>query len=587
MKFLSQVAATLVGVFMFSVLAFFGLLVVGAVIGNSSKGTELKANSVIELDLSLVTVDYAGKFDYEDFDYYEANHDGLADVLSAIRAAKTDANIKGISILNDNSNLGMTQYKALRDALQDFTRSGKFVLAYANTLTQKEYYLNSAAQQLYINPLGELDFKGLSTELLFFKDFQENYGIKMEVIRHGKYKSAVEPFLENNLSAANRLQTESLLQSVWNSMVNDIAQSRKLSVTQLNQIAANLQAQTPESAKSLGLVDQVAYEDQYHAAIKKKLGVAPTDSYNTISILDYAENNATTATDYTAKSKIAIVYAQGDIGRGEGDVTTVGEGSMRRALQEARDDQAVKAIVLRVDSPGGDALTSELIWREIELTKKVKPVIVSMGNYAASGGYYIACNANRIFAENTTITGSIGVFGLLPNFSKLTNKMGIHAEQVSTHQNAAEYSVFQPLTPAYAAQAQKGVERVYNTFLSRVAAGRKMTVAQVDSLAQGRVWSGADAKKIGLVDEIGGLNAAVAYAAKKTKTTAYATQNYPEYKRDFSAFLGQLGMPFFSSKEALLQEQLGVENYQLIQQLRKVQARKGIQAALPFEIQFQ
>jgi len=259
---------------------------------------------------------------------------------------------------------------------------------------------------------------------------------------------------------------------------------------------------------------------------------------------------------------------------------------MRRALQEARDDEAVKAIVLRVDSPGGDALTSELIWREIELTKKVKPVVVSMGNYAASGGYYIACNADRIFAENTTITGSIGVFGLLPNFSALTNKLGIHAEQVSTHQNAAEYSVFQPITPAYAATAQKGVERVYTTFLSRVAAGRKMSVAQVDSLAQGRVWSGADAKKIGLVDEIGGLNAAVAYAAQKTKTKDYRTQNYPEYKRDFSAFLGQLGMPFFSSKEALLQEQLGAENYQLIQQIRNVQARKGIQAALPFEIQF-
>lgn len=586
MKFLSQVAATLVGLFMFTVLAFFGLLVIGAVFGSSSNATEVKPNSVIELDLSLVTVDYAGKFDYEDFDYYEANHDGLADVLAAIQAAKTDSNIKGISILNDNSNLGMAQYKALRDALHDFARSGKFVMAYANTLTQKEYYLNSAAQQVYLNPLGELEFKGLSTELLFFKDFQDQYGIKMDVIRHGKYKSAVEPFLENKMSQANRLQTESLLHSVWNSMVQDIAQSRKLSVAQLNSIADQMQAQTPESAKTLGLVDQVAYEDQYHAAIKKKLGLASTDSYEAIPVLDYAETNATTVSDFTAKSKIAIVYAQGDIGRGEGDVTTVGEGSMRRALQEARDDEAVKAIVLRVDSPGGDALTSELIWREIELTKKVKPVIVSMGNYAASGGYYIACNADRIFAENTTITGSIGVFGLLPNFSKLTNKMGIHAEQVATHQNAVEYSVFQPLTPAYAAYAQKGVERVYTTFLSRVAAGRKMTVAQVDSLAQGRVWSGADAKKIGLVDEIGGLHAAVAYAAKKTKTKTYATQNFPEYKRDFSAFLGQLGLPFFTSKEALLQEQVGVENYKLIQQLRKVQARKGIQAALPFDIQF-
>ncbi len=586
MKFLSQVAATLVGIFMFSVLAFFGLLIVGAVIGSSSHDTEVKPNSVIELDLSTVTVDYAGKFDYEDFDYYEANHDGLADVLAAIHAAKNDVNIKGISILNDNSNLGMAQYKALRAALQDFTRSGKFVMAYANSLSQKEYYLNSAAQEVYLNPLGDFEFKGMSTELLFFKDFQAQYGIKMEVIRHGKYKSAVEPFLENKMSPANRLQTEALLHSVWDAVVADIAQSRKISVAKLNEIAQNLQAQTPENAKALHLIDQVAYEDQYHAAIKKKLGIAAGEEYTAIPVLDYAETNATTASDYTAKSKIAIVYAQGEIGRGEGDVNTVGEGSMRRALQEARDDQAIKAIVLRVDSPGGDALTSELIWREIELTKKIKPVIVSMGNYAASGGYYISCNADRIFAENSTITGSIGVFGLLPNFSGLTNKMGIHTEQVSTHQNAAEYSVFQPLTPAYAAQAQKGVERVYNAFLSRVAAGRKMSTAQVDSLAQGRVWSGADAKKQGLVDEIGGLNAALAYAAKITKTKEYRTQNFPEYKRDFKALLGQLGLPFLSSKETLLQEQLGPENYQVIQQLRKVQAHKGIQAVLPFDIQF-
>ncbi len=587
MRFLGNVLATLVGLFVFCMLFFFGILLIGTLIGGSKEMVSVEKNSVIELDLSVVENDYAGKFDFKDFDYFEAKHDGLSDIIRAIDEAKTDQNIKGISILNDESKLGMAQSKALRDALEAFKKTGKFVLAYSNTYTQKEYYLNSVADTIYINPLGELDFKGLSSEILFFKDFQEKSGLKMEVIRHGKYKSAVEPFLENEMSVANREQISALLNSVWNSMVIDISKSRNIPITHLNTIANGLLARTPEMAKAQKLVDQVVYEDVYHNAIRKALKVKKDEEYNKISILDYTENSANTSKTIDTKDKIAIIYAQGEIGSGEGDLNIIGEGSMRRSLQEARKDENTKSIVLRIDSPGGNALTSDLIWREIELTKKVKPVVVSMGNLAASGGYYIACNANTIFAEANTITGSIGVFGTLPNFSQLTNKIGIHVEQVSTHENAAAYSVFKPLDQKYRTFTQEAVERIYNTFVNRVAAGRGKTFAQVDAIAQGRVWSGNEALKIGLVDKIGGMDDALKEAARLAKIKKYKTRSYPEFERDFNDLLSNLGVPFLKSKESFIKETVGEDNYKVMEQIRKMNAKKGTQALMPFEINIQ
>lgn len=583
MKFLGNVLATIVGLFVFCMIFFFGIVLVAAVFGGASEGVNVSKNSVIELDLSEVTNDYAGKFNYKDFDYFEARHDGLTDIINAISAAKTDDDIKGISILNDNSNLGVAQIHALRKALQDFKKSGKFVMAYGNYFTQKEYYLNSVANQIYINPIGEMEFKGLSSEVMFFKDFQEKYGIKMEVIRHGKYKSAVEPFLENKMSDANREQISMLLNSIWNNVMADIATSRNIPVDKLNEMANTLSARTPEMAKANGLVDKIAYEDIYHDDLRKMLKVDKDKKYNKVPIVAYAENVATTS-KLSGNKKIAVIYAQGEITSGEGGVDEIGEGSMRRSLQEARKDKNIKAIVLRIDSPGGNALTSDLIWREIEITKKVKPVVVSMGNLAASGGYYIACNASRIFAENNTITGSIGVFGILPNFNQLTSKMGIHTEQVSTHGNAADYSLFVPMNEKYRGFAQESVEKIYNTFVNRVAAGRKMSYAQVDAIAQGRVWSGSEAIKIGLVDQIGGMDTALKYAADLVKIKDYKTQNFPTYEKDFQDFLGSIGIPFVKSRESLLREEIGEENYKVIEQIRKVQSRRGIQASLPFEI---
>ena len=582
MKFLGNVLATIIGIFVFLMIAFFGIVFIAALLGGSDKVT-LKSDSVIELDLKKISDDYAGK--YEDpwvTIFSEQKTIGLTDVINAIKAAEKDEKIKGISILNDESSLGMAQAKEVRTALNEFKKSGKFVMAYANTYSQKEYYLNSVADKIYINPVGDMDFKGLSSELMFFKDLQEKSGIHMEVIRHGKYKSAVEPFLQNEMSDANREQTTALLNSVWDVIVADISTSRKVSTTRLNEIANGLLARTPEMAKAEKLVDIIAYEDVYHNDIKKALKVKADEDYNKISIEDYTHNILTTSLEKDAEDQIAIIYAQGEIGSGEGDVNTIGEGSMRRSLQEAAKDKKIKAIVLRINSPGGSALTSDLIWREIELTKKVKPVVVSMGNYAASGGYYIACNANKIFAEKNTITGSIGVFGVLPNFTALATRVGVHTQQVKTHENSANFSPFVPLDEKFAAVTLESVEHIYKTFVTRVAEGRKMNFDQVDAIAQGRVWSGSEALKIGLVDQIGGLNDAIAEAAKLGKTKNYSTQNFPEYKKNLNDLLS--GLPFAKSKEAFIKEEIGAENYMLLEQIKKSQQMKGVQALMPFEI---
>lgn len=585
MRFLGNVLATIVGIFIFCMIFFFGIIIIGAIAGSGDDTVSVKKNSVIELDLSKVSLDYAGKTNYKDFNYFEAHHDGVTDILNAIEIAKTDDKIKGISILNNQSQLGLAQSKAVRDKLEEFKKSGKFVYAYANFYTQGEYYLNSVADQVYLNPMGEVDFKGLSAEILYMKDLQEKTGVKMEVIRHGKYKSAVEPFLAQEMSPENREQMTVLLNSVWNTIVADISKSRKLSVAQLNSIANTLGARTPELALANKLVDKVAYEDEYHDMIRAKLKVNKKEKYDIVSITDYAKKASSTVEDYSKDDIIAVIYAQGEIAGGEGDVNVIGEGSIKRSLQEARDDKDVKAIVLRVNSPGGSALTSELIWREIEITKKVKPVVVSMGNYAASGGYYIAANADRIFAEPNTITGSIGVFGMLPNMNQLGKNIGINAEQVKTHENASGYSVFEPIDENFKGFVLESIEKTYATFLKRVADGRKMTIAQVDAIAQGRVWTGVDAHKLGLVDEIGGLDAAIKYAAKLGKTSSYRTENYPEYEKNFEDLLANFtGIAMFKTKEQLLKEQLGEEGFQMLEQIKRVKSRKGVQAIMPYEL---
>ena len=583
MRFLGNVLATVVGLFLFIMIFVFGIIFIGVIFGGESELVKVENNSVIELNLQNVSSDFTGKFSDPLISLFQGeNRVGFTDVLSAIDAAKTDENIKGISIYNNYSDLGMAQLKELRDELGRFKKSGKFIVSYSDVLTQKEYYLSSIADTIYLNPLGEMDFKGLSSEVMFFKDLQEKTGVKLEVIRHGKYKSAVEPFISNEMSEANREQITALLNSVWNGMIGDIATSRNITITHLNEVANGLLARTPEMAKAEKLIDKVGYEDQYHAGIKRALKVTKDKEYKKIGIVDYTLNYNTRPKNGSVENKIAVIYAQGEIRSGEGDVNYIGEKSMNRALKEARDNKNIKAVVLRIDSPGGSALTSELIWREIELTKKVKPVVVSMGNVAASGGYYIACNANKIFAENTTITGSIGVFGMLPNFSTLSAKIGIHTEQVTTHANAADYSPFVPLTDNYRTFTQESIERIYKTFVNRVATGRKMTFEQVDEIGQGRVWTGAEALQIGLVDAIGGMDKALAEAAKLAKIKEYRTINFPEYDKKFADLFA--GMPFASTKASLIEEEMGTENYKIWLRLKEISSRTGIQTLLPYEL---
>lgn len=586
MNFIKNVLATLVGIIIFCMMSFFLLLIIGVVASagsSSGKAPSVKGNSIIKLDLESVSDDYGGSVYIEDFDYKETNNDGLINVLQAIDYAKTDDKIKGISIENNVSRLGITQRKAVAQKLEEFKKTGKFVVAYADNYSQAEYYLASVSDTIYLNPMGGIDFKGLASEVLYMKDLQEKTGVKMEVIRHGKYKSAVEPFLQQTMSAENREQLTVLLTSVWESFVGDISKSRNISVDQLNDIATNLNGRNANLALENKLVDKIAYIDQYYNGIKKALGINYEDDINEIDILDYVENTHLKSTNISSKDQIALIFAQGEIRGGEGSANVIGEGSINRALKEARKNDKIKAVVLRVNSPGGSALTSDIIWREIELTKKTKPVIVSMGDMAASGGYYIACNANKIFAEPATITGSIGVFGMIPNFKKVTDKFGINAEEVKTHENAAGYSPFQEMSPKYKETLTEGVEIVYDTFISRVAAGRNMSKEKVDEIGQGRVWTGTMAKELGLVDELGSLDDAITYAAKVAQITDYKLSLYPYYKIKFQDLIRKFfGMSVSSVKADAIKEEIGAENYELLQRMNYLKQSEGVQAMLPY-----
>lgn len=585
MNFFKNVLATMVGIILFSMLSFFLLFIVGIAVSASSESTvSVKNNSVIKLDLFAVTNDYGGKTRVTDFEFSEKNNDGLIDVLNAIEFAKTDSSIKGISIENNASMLGITQRKAIREKLMDFKKTGKFVVAYSDGYSQSEYYMNSVADTVYLNPMGSVDFKGLASEILYMKDLQEKSGVKMEVIRHGKYKSAVEPYLQQTMSEENREQMTVLLNSIWDNIITDISTSRKISKDSLNLIATNLEGRTPELALKNKLIDKIAYFDEYENGMRKAMNIEADKEINKVDILDYVSSTFGKSKN-KSKDRIAVIVAQGEIRGGEGSVNIIGEGSINRALKEARTNENIKAIVLRVNSPGGSALTSDIIWREIELTKKVKPVIVSMGDVAASGGYYIACNATRIFAEPTTITGSIGVFGVLPNFKGVTDKIGVNAQVVKTHKNAAGYSVFTDLDEGFKETIQADIERVYSTFVNRVAAGRNMTYEKVDALAQGRVWTGTMALENGLVDELGGLDAAVAFAAKEVGLTDYRINYYPEYEIKLRDLLrGLIGMNVKEAQQEAIIQTVGKENYELFERLNYIKETKTIQAMLPYQI---
>lgn len=579
MKFLRNLLASILGFFIALFLIFVFFFIVAAIAGDGDK-VVVKENSVLELDLSTPIKDYAPKEDNPIAEALELTEEKLAlnKIINAIENAKTDTKIKGISIKTTFVNAGIAQTQAIRNKLEEFKESGKFVYAYNDVYSQKNYYLSSVADSLFLNPVGAIDFKGLSTEILYFKDFEDKYGIKMEVIRHGKYKSAVEPFLENQMSEANREQTTSFLKSIWSEIIEDVSKSRNISKEELNIIADNSNGRNAETALKSKLIDATIYEDEY----KEKLASVTTDKFKTISIEDYIKSGKGRISS-TSKDKIAVIYAQGDIMYGEGSEDYIGQGIINKAIIKAKEDNNVKAIVLRVNSPGGSALASELIWRELELAKQEKPLVVSMGNLAASGGYYIACNADKIIAEPTTITGSIGVFGAIPNFSQFAGNIGINAEQVHTNKSAT-YSVFEPMNQKFYDVTKEGVEQIYTTFVNRVSTGRNMTFEQVNEVAQGRVWTGKEAIEKGLVDQLGGLEDAIKVAAELADIETYKVRNYPNYKTDLKDAL-QFSPFGKASKEEILKEAMGDENYQLYYNINRMKNLKGIQARIPFTFQ--
>ncbi len=585
MTFLRELLAVILGVFIAGGIMFFIFIAMvsasassfgedGAVVVKNNSVLELKLEQSIKDDYS-VTDPFADFFGSSDGDVLE-----MHEIISAIENAKTDDNIKGISINTLYVNAGISQTQTLRNKLLEFKESGKFVVAYADVFTQKNYYLSSVADSIYMNPVGAADFKGLSSEVLYFKDFEDKYGVKMEIIRHGKYKSAVEPFLTNEMSDANREQISSFLNSIWSEIVTDIGESRGKSAKEINQIADDLLIRTPALALQNNMIDGQLYFDQYEDKLKTLVGLDSADSLNKITLNDYVSSGKGRMRS-SATDKIAVLYAQGNIMYGEGDPSYIGQGKMIEALRKIRKDKKVKAIVLRVNSPGGSALASDLIWRELELAKKEKPLVVSMGNLAASGGYYIACNADSIVAEPTTITGSIGVFGMIPNANEFASRIGINAEQVGTNKQSVGYSVFEPMSDDFYKVTKEGIEDTYTTFVDRVATGRGMTAEQVDNIAQGRVWTGAEALENGLVDKLGSLEDAIEIAAELADIESYRTTNYPRFKVDFQDAFSPFSISL-KAKEKLLKEELGIENYNIYTNMKDFIDLKGVQARMPY-----
>jgi protease-4 len=575
--------ASILGVFISFMIMFFVFVAIVSVIGSSFGEDEkvvVKKNSVLVLKLEDVIKDYAPKSNdpIEQLLGLEEDKMGLNNILNAIDNAKYDDNILGISIESLMIRGGIAQIQEIRDKLYEFKESGKFILAFSDVYVQKNLYLSSVADSVYVNPEGLIDFRGLSGEVLFFKDFQEKYGVKMEVIRHGKYKSAVEPFLANEMSEANREQTEVFLKSIWSEMVEDIEESRNLESTRINYIADELLARTPDLAIENSMLTGKLYKDEYVKILKQLGGVPEDGQLNAISVKNYI-NSGKGRIITTASDKIAVIYAQGEIIYGKGDENYIGPDLIIEALKKARKAKDVKAIVLRVNSPGGSALASDMIWREIEITKKEKPVVVSMGNLATSGGYYISCNADKIVADPTTITGSIGVFGMVPNISEFADRIGINAEQVGTNKRSVNYSLFEPMSDDFYQVTKEGIERIYVTFVTKVAEGRNLSYEEVDQIAQGRVWTGEQALDNGLVDALGGLEDAIKLAASIVELDEYRIRSYPDYKKEFKdMFWG----PFGSIKEQLLLDEIGEENLKLFKHVQNFDNWTGIQTRLPF-----
>ncbi len=543
--FLKYTLATITGIILASILFFFVMLgALSAIIASGDKPVSVSENSVLILKAGVSTPDRGNENPLAGFDFFDmtlAPVPGLNEILKNIEKASTDTRIKGILIENGLFPSGWATTSEIRGALAKFRETGKFVISYSDyVLTQECYYLSTAADKIYINPESMVDFKGLSSEVMFYKKALEKIGVEVQVIRHGKFKGAVEPFLLDKLSEENKAQIRDYAGSIWKSVLEDISVSRGIPTAELNRIADNLDGNIASKALQSKLVDALMYRDELNDTLRSLTGISLEKELNTISMFRYSkvpDHNKS----INIKNRIAVIYASGTIVTGKGNETNIGGNHYADIIRKERKDTSVKAIVLRVNSPGGNAIASDIMWRELELAAKVKPVVVSMGNYAASGGYYISAPATKIYANATTISGSIGVFGLIPNAGKLLEqKLGLSTEFVNTNENSEFPSVYRPMNSYEQEVMQRSIENVYTGFVGKVAAGRDMTAQSVDSIGQGRVWSGTSAVKIGLVDELGGLEDAINGAAELAGIDSWSVRELPVIEDPYLKLLTQL-----------------------------------------------
>ena len=545
MSFFKNLISSAIGTFIALGLLFVFMLVFlagsVALMGEEGDAFELEKNTVLEFDMGLPIQDREPQsFSFASALEIDPEAYGLNTIIPAIENAAKDDFVSGISIQNISAMGGISNMYTLRKALVAFKESGKFIYAYGDYYSQLDYYLASVADSIYLHPEGSVDFRGLSAEILYYKSAQEKSGISMEVIRSGKYKSAVEPFLNDYMSKENRTQIQSYMDDIWDTLLGDIATSRGLSEKVLDTHADNLAGANAKKAISSSLIDGIATRRSYKEKLASRFDDDEVETTNFVDYMSIAGRK-----EGKGSNRIAVLYAQGEIIYGEGGAEMIGQEKMIKALKKIGKKKNIKAVVLRINSPGGSALASELIWEEIEHLKETKKVVVSMGNVAASGGYYIAANAHEIVAEPTTITGSIGVLGVLPNINRLSKRWGINAEQVTTNKQALQYSPFEPLNNSTRNEIKEGINQVYQTFLMRVADGRGMTKEEVHKIAQGRVWSGVEANAIGLVDHLGGLDLALERAAALAEIEDYRLTTYPKFDDDLESILeGLVGGPF-------------------------------------------
>ena len=590
-QFFKYTLATLMGLFLFLIISILMIVGIGAAMSGGESEFEVKENSILKLDLNRPIVENASTEEDNPFatipnPFFESTEKiGLIQILSALERARIDNNVKGIYLDVSFPMAGYAKLTEIRNALEKFKRSGKFIYAYANSYSEKAYYIASVADEAYLNPSGLLDFNGISVQYMFYKKAFDKLEIEPLVFRVGQYKSAVEPFIRENMSPENKMQTQSFISSINREVFSKISLSKKISANKLNQIADSLLAMNPVHAEKLGMI-KLGYWDQFESLLKSAVKIKAKSDLTFVKLADYLKaKNPIKAVEGT--DKIGVLVAEGEIVGSRGGDENIGSEDFVKELRKLRDNKSIKAIVLRIDSPGGSSLASDEMWREIELAKKVKPIVASMSDYAASGGYYMAMGTNTIVAQPTTVTGSIGIFAQWLNIDRfLSNKIGITQDYVNTHANSNFMNSLGELTEFQKSVIQNMVNQGYETFTSKAASGRKMSIEKLKSLAGGRVWTGIQAKEIGLVDELGGLDVAIEIAAKKGKLKpgAYKVVVYPKAK----SFLDQL-ISSAMSESSLTQKfaALNMPWAKPILEMERMKKREGYLALMPYLMEFE